>query len=291
MTLKQLIYKRLKSRSDLTGKLATYAGSAAIFDTEAPEDQQDGWDEKQYPRCDYIIDMQANEERSSVGTLAVTVYTERTSMIILALTAAIKDAFRDILLLPDDGGPYSFAWANTNGFTIPGQNIIGQTITFDIVEYPDQQTTDPDPQIALAKYLKEFYPECIVLGMDRIGEITDAADKPILYVEVTNITKTSWFCMNTIAWMDCRMTVHLLCPDPSVKQKMCVAIQQKLANDEQVMMLDNSLMRINGVVYDGSADYLRNGQLIINARYGILKNNFKPHTIIHIQSEEVTHGN
>ena len=42
MNLKQLIYKRLVHAKDIGGLLAKYAGHPAVFDTEAPDDKQDG---------------------------------------------------------------------------------------------------------------------------------------------------------------------------------------------------------------------------------------------------------
>ena len=86
MSLKELIYQRLKSAPKITELCAKYNGQPAIFNTEAPADTQDGWGGKcQYPRITYICDMQANEERASMGTLSIMIYTERTSMVILEL--------------------------------------------------------------------------------------------------------------------------------------------------------------------------------------------------------------
>ena len=46
MNLKQLIYKRLVHAKDIGGLLAKYAGHPAVFDTEATDDKQDGWEGK-----------------------------------------------------------------------------------------------------------------------------------------------------------------------------------------------------------------------------------------------------
>ena len=91
MNLKQLIYKRLVHAKDIGELLAKYAGRPAVIDTEAPDDKQDGWEGKtQYPRLNIVLDMQANEERSSVGSLTITIYTERTSMVILEIESLVK---------------------------------------------------------------------------------------------------------------------------------------------------------------------------------------------------------
>ena len=108
MNLKQLIYKRLVHAKDIGGLLAKYAGHPAVFDTEAPDDKQDGWEGKtQYPRLNIVLDMQANEERSSVGSLTITIYTERTSMVILEIESLVKTCFRAVSythLFPIFGG-------------------------------------------------------------------------------------------------------------------------------------------------------------------------------------------
>ena len=111
--------------------------------------------------------MQANEERSSVGSLTITIYTERTSMVILEIESLVKTCFRDLLISPEDGGPYSFAWARTDPFSIEGTNVIGQDVTFDIMEYSAQETTDPDPIVALSRYIKNYTPIRLCLAWIR----------------------------------------------------------------------------------------------------------------------------
>lgn len=60
MNLISLIYKRLLDSERLKSLCATYAGKPAIFNTEAPDDKQEGWGGKsQYPRINFTCDMQA----------------------------------------------------------------------------------------------------------------------------------------------------------------------------------------------------------------------------------------
>lgn len=280
MKLKQLIYKRLIDTEEIARLCAEYGGSPAIFDTEAPGDQQPGWNGKtQYPRLNIVLDMQANEERSSSGTLIVTIYTERTSMVILELEALVKTCFRDLLISPDDGGPYSFAWSRTEPFTLQG-NIIGVEISFDIMEYSGQQTTDPDPVVALSRYIKAMYPDSVVLGIDRPGDFADAAKSPVFYCRIVTMDKVNGHNMNTVAWMDCKIAVHLLCPNKAINLKMISAVTHHLSVDERIILLDGSPMDITGVQLDKQSDYLKTGQLYITGRFGILKYQKKPHAII-----------
>lgn len=280
MNLKQLIYKRLVRNEEIAKLCAKYHDMPAVFDTEAPDDKQDGWKGgSQYPRLNILLDMQANEERSSVGALTITIYTERTSMVILEIESLVKKCFRDILISSEDGGPYSFAWSRSDPFSLEGQNVIGQDVTFDIMEYYNQETTDPDPVVALSRYIKGIYPKSIVCGVDKIGEFTEASETPIFYCRIVTVDKVSGHNMNTIAWMDCRIAVHLLCPDKSKNLKMLSAVMQNVAADEKIILLDGSPMNISDVQIDRQADYLKQGQLYMTGRYGILKYKAKPHAI------------
>ena len=277
MNLISLIYRRLLDSEKLRSLCATYEGKPAIFNTEAPDDKQEGWEGKsQYPRINFTCDMQANEERSSVGTLNIVAYTEGTSLVILEIEAAIKECFRDILLCPDDGGPYSFAWARTDPFLLEG-NVKGQEISIDMVEYSPQETTDPDPIIALNQYIKELYPDSTVVGIDRLNEVTDTSKTPVFYCRLITLNKVNGNNMNTVAWMDCRIAVHLLCPDKSKNIKMIAAVAQRIAVDERIILLDNSPMNISEVQVDRQADYLKSGQLYVAGKYGVLKYRAKEH--------------
>lgn len=114
MNLSELIFKRLSADENLQTMLATYAGAPAIFDSEFPADQQEGWEgATQYPRICYRIDMQVNQERSSAGTLYVAMYTDKTSTIIEDIETAVKHCLQDVLMKPAGEAPFCVAWART----------------------------------------------------------------------------------------------------------------------------------------------------------------------------------
>lgn len=149
-----------------------------------------------------------------------------------------------------------------------------------MMEYSPQETTDPDPVVALNQYIKELYPESVVIGVDRLGEITDTSEHPVFYCRLTALNKVNGNNMNTVAWMDCRIAVHLLCPDNSKNIKMIAAVAQRIAVDERIILLDYSPMNISEVQLDRQADYLKSGQLYVTGRYGVLKYKAKEHAIM-----------
>lgn len=283
MNLAELIYKRFVDSGSLTKHLSQYAGYPAVFSPEPPEDEQEGWNGiTQYPRIVYNFDLQANEERNSAGTLAVSLICQNTGQVSPEdIGAEIKMCLKDVLLKTDSGVLYAFAWAKTEDFTMPEEKtdiLIGCDIYFDILEYTNQETTDPDPIMAAGRYIKELYPECIAIGMDQMGEITEASDDvPVVYCRLASLDKAEE--TNTVAWMDGRIAVHILCPDGEKRTKMAGAVVNRLSLDGEIIMLDKSPMTVKRLQANYKSDYLKDGQIFFTGHYGLLRYKPKGHTI------------
>lgn len=248
MNLSELIFKRLSADENLQTMLATYAGAPAIFDSEFPADQQEGWEgATQYPRICYRIDMQVNQERSSAGTLYVAMYTDKTSTIIEDIETAVKHCLQDVLMKPAGEAPFCVAWARTESYAIEGKEVWCKEMAFDILEYPEQFSTDPDPVLAVAAYIKKIFPETMVLGIDNVGDFIETSKTPVFYCRLANIQHTTGHCMNTISWFIGKIAVHLIYPGATTRLKTLASINQKLAIDEEIIMLDDSPMIIQNL--------------------------------------------
>lgn len=286
MLLEELIYKRFVSSETLTRKLAIFKGVPAVFSPEPPSDEQEGWNEnRQYPKIIYNFDLQANEERHSAGTLSVSLLCQNTTEVMPeALEPLVRDCLRDVILKPGDRTPYCFAWARTDAFTIDEKNsnvTIGSEIRFDIMEYPSQETSDPDPIMAADRYIKELYPECLIMGYDRLEEITEAtAERPVIYCRLVSVDKADE--TNMVAWMDSRIAVHILCPESETRIKMAAAIANSMSLAGEIIMLDNSPMFIKRLQANYKSDYLKEGQIFITGRYGLLRYKEKSHELPNI---------
>lgn len=275
MTLEDLIYKRLSEAESLTKYLARYAGQPAIFTPEAPGDREAGWGRAtQYPRAVFNFDMQADGERKSAGTLSVTIICRNDSEAVPELIEpAVKKALKDVLLKDDNGTLYAFAWARTEGFSMTEEKnelLIGSEIRFDIMEYPQQETTDPDPIMAMARYIKDLYPDSIVVGIDKMADETEASkEAPVFYCRLTEIEKLEE--TNTVVWMNGKIAISLLCPDGATRLKMAAAVLNSLSLDGEVTMLDDSPMFMERLTANLKSDYLKDGQIFATGRYGLLR--------------------
>ena len=186
---------------------------------------------------------------------------------------------RDVILKPESGTPYCFTWARTDAFTLGETGAtIGNEIRFDILEYPSQETSDPDPVMAVNKYVKELYPECLVIGYDQMDEITEATvERPVIYCRLESMDKSEE--TNTVAWMDGRIAVHILCPESEKRMKMAAAIANRMSLDGEIIMLDKSPMFIKRLQANYKSDYLKSGQIFVTGHYGLLRYRAKPHSL------------
>lgn len=85
--------------------------------------------------------------------------------------------------------------------------------------------------------------------------------------------------MHSISWFDTKIAVHLLCPNAADRLKMVAAIEQRMAVEEEIIMLDQSPMRLKELHVNNTADYLREGQLVVTGKYGCLRGFEKKHFI------------
>lgn len=285
MTLEELIYQQFAGSEQLTKSLTTYAGKPAVFNPDAPDDKQSGWGNRpHYPRIVYNFDMQADTERKSAGTLAVSLICRNDADIVPErIEPEVRKCLRDVLLKTDDGVLYAFSWARTDAFTMAedtNELLIGSEVRFDIIEYTCQETTDPDPIVAMNQYLKELYPESIVIGVDRVQDVTVASkDCPVFYCKLTQIDREEE--TNNCVWMGGRISISILCPDSSVRLKMAAAVSNSLSLDGEVIMLDKSPMYIEKLSANFKSDYLKDGQVFPFVRYGLLRYKAKAHGLRH----------
>lgn len=72
MELYEMLYQRLIGSEKLAGLLTKYKGKPAIFYQHAATADDPKWGEnRQYPRIDYIVDMQENPARNASGVLSI----------------------------------------------------------------------------------------------------------------------------------------------------------------------------------------------------------------------------
>lgn len=274
MTLEELISRLFKSDSILSAMLAKYLSFPAVFFQTAPADIQPGWGETgQYPRIVYMVDMRADAERKTAGTIRVDLLCDITGTLPEELEYAVIDSLKDLVLQPDNDSPYCFAWASKQSFELESNNsdkrIVGTEMLFSILEYPEQITADPDPVYTMNLFLKEHIPNAFVLGIDQLADQLKKAteDEPILYVRLVD-TVTDHLTFG-IAWMKCSLAIHIIAPDTSARIKWARVVMNAFVQRGEAIMPDRSVMLFGTVRANNAFDYLSAGQVTLDTTYTI----------------------
>lgn len=295
MDFNQLIYSRLAANAALVASLARFDNQPAIFCQEFPADQQPGWSGKvEYPRIDYQVDMMADPQRASSGLLRCLIYTEKNPLIAEQIEAQVRRSLGDVLMKPSDKAPLCVAWNRTDAYQYEGSAVLVKEVDFDVLEYPNQETTDPDPILSMSSYIKSLFGDSsIVLGVDKVGDFTNTAEKPVWYCRLTSIQLAAdqhGMLGGSFTWFVCSISIHLICPDASMRLKMVAGLNQELACEGEVIMDDGSPMDIQRTVMSNQADYLRSGQITLNCQFGCIKKSFKVHRLNHADIDANYHS-
>ena len=116
------------------------------------------------------------------------------------------------------------------------------------------------------------------MGYDRMEEITEAtAERPVIYCRLMSVEKAEE--TNTVAWMDGKIAVHILCPESEKRLKMAAAIANHMSLDGEIIMLDYSPMFVRRLQVNYRSDYLKDGQVFVTGHYGLLRYMAKPHVL------------
>ena len=72
VVLEELLYQTLIQDATITSMLATFKGKPAVFEREAPSDENPGWgNAKQHPRIMYYVDTQEDIQRKVSGQVYI----------------------------------------------------------------------------------------------------------------------------------------------------------------------------------------------------------------------------
>jgi hypothetical protein len=271
----ELIYQRLTQDQQLTSLLAKFKTLPAVFEMQAPSDADKGWSGKQYPRVNYSVDKQENPERKVSGTVVLDVLTTTDQEAgPEVVEARIKDLLSNNFFEPDSEPVIALVWNQTNAFQEDGGNdelVIGATITFDMLAFPVQTTAEPDPISAFINWTTSKYP-----GVHLFNTVpqppyiwTPSASQPAIYWRLAG-TKME-IQTNAVIWMNATIACHVFAPAPSDRLPWIKNITESLAMEERVYLGDMSPMFIRNISADSNRDPLREGQITITTRYGILR--------------------
>lgn len=275
MELYTMLYQRLTGSAELTSLLANYGGRPAVFYQRPATADDPNWSEVQYPRIDYIVDMQENPSRNTSGVLTVNIWCDTE---IGAEPEDIEPKLRELLhasFVQTDDYPYCFAWVRSDSFEVKTQQdqtvrTIGVTVIFDIMAFSCQYTMSPDPIKAMNLWTKGVLPDATVIGEDEIdGWLAPTRDKPIIYWHLTaqSIQKKHF----THTWLNISIEGFVFAKSASDRLYNIARINKAYALAGHITMEDASPLFLRDFSIKPHMNYLSQGQIQANGRFGILQ--------------------
>ncbi|GEO26231.1 hypothetical protein AAC03nite_20160 [Alicyclobacillus acidoterrestris] len=278
--LEELVSEQLLQDTTLSGMLAQFAGSPAIFEYRAPADSDSGWDgQKQYPRMDYMVERQEDPERRVSGMLMINIWHDTSAddeTTVEEVAARVQAILDGAMYHPDDEPVIGLRWSKGQFFTtgreqgdvsisdIPPSDLINAMyLEFDLLAFPLQETFSPDPIASLTQWSTETFK-----GLQSDPTTwTPTEGEPALYwrFESFQVAKVE----PSVTWYDATLYGHVLAPMPQDRLTWVRRICEQLLNDRTVTMENGSWMIIQKLTADTKQDQLRVGQIRMTVRYGI----------------------
>ena len=255
-------------------KIAKYCGLPAIFNTKAPDDTDVFWEsENQYPRIIFELNMQADTERKVSGQLYIDVMCLNTMEDVSQeeMEAAVKTAV-DGCLFSNQQMTISAQWNRSDNFEQKDNEVVGMTLTFDVMAYPVQETQEPDPVLAVNLWMKTLYQSAYVIGRDTLPEVWKPTDEsPAFYCRLSGLSESTRIKSTAaVTWIGADMNINIMAPSEQVRSTISKTLIQILTNATRLILNDGSPMLIDKMTVKTAGDPLREGQIQIKATYGVL---------------------
>ncbi len=283
--IESLLLEQLTTDSNICGLLAQYGCKPAIFYQNAPSDQDPNWEDGCYPRIDFTIDRSSDPERQTTGSLLIDVWVSAKNL--SASGGNMDREIETILVTLISGTFYSpdvkliigAEWVQTTTYAprISDSNagkspveIFGLCLIFDLIDFPSQKTTDPDPIQGANAFIKEHYPDMIIIGEDEIPPIWKPSDEnPAMFWRFKGYEgdiRQSY----SVNWYLAHLALHVFTDSIQTRNTWLKAATELMNMFGEIILLDYSPMFIKKLKILHEGDTLREGQALITAEFGVL---------------------
>jgi hypothetical protein len=303
--LDDVIYRTLCNIPDLKSLLAIYKSQPAIFQDSAPADDDQNWSSEKYPRIIYVINSKYSPERDTSGMLLVnilcsadnTVEPEDFSDIIIKNLSELFFNQDDAIVCALWNRTDSFKQAYMGNFEQPftsitsGDAIAGvtcHTYAFDLIGFPQELSTNPDPIDGLNRWTKAEFPQCAVIGYDDFDSTWQAGDlKPAIYWR-TKEGAAEVKATYSVSWVKATLVCHIFAGSQTAGHRLINALINQLSIQGEIPLSDNSPMLVTNVTYHANGNPAKDGQIAVSVTYGILRQNCTGAKLLNINKRVIS---
>lgn len=292
--IEQALYQHLLEQADLAPYLATYASKMAIFNQEAPADNDPHWGAgPQYGRIVFAVDLQGDPERTMGGMLTVDILCNEDEQFPEEIEPILRPLIHGYFFCKEKFVAAA-QWRNSSYFTEPTQKVTGCTLTFDLLAFPIITTTTPDVVARLNEWTAKF-PNVHVINY---APLPSQAWKPsgneaAIYWRRVSVKPAGWIpdTYQTV-WRTAIIRGHILA-EPTEIATLSESILISLYASKRLLKSGEAPIMVNrNNTTDDGADPLRTGQLTVEATYGVIINSTTAETLQNIDygKEKIIYG-
>ncbi len=279
-----LLVEQIRGDDQIKGMLAVYNKKPAFFYQKAPLDTAKGWNGKeQYPRADYNVDMRYDPERKTAGTLTINVWCSTQSAAMPEdIEARLLTLINGTFYTEHGGDTVCAVWDRSDAFnfelyrkeTGSTPEIFGITLTFDLLTFPRQMTTDPDPIEGLIRWTRRNFDALTIISSDEPPPVWKPTDtKPAVYWRfIGSADDRQSF---SVTWYNGTFAAHIIAETVMERNRWIKALAERMQIDGEILLADGSPMFLKRLEIRHDADPLRDGQILITGQYGVLAGRVK----------------
>lgn len=288
--IEQALREHLIAQEAVAQCLATYNGVPAVFNQEAPADNDYLWaDGPQYCRVVFAVDLQGDPERTMGGTLAVDIMCHEDDRPPEEIEPVIRQFIHGYFF---SNGTFTVSaqWKNSSYFTEPTSQVIGCTLTFDLLGFPILTTSTPDVIARINAWSASTLSGIHVINHDALPATAwkPTDDDSAIYWRLVNDNPAGWIpdTFQTI-WRTATIKCHIFSRDNATAAIVAREITTRLHAAKRLLKADEAPIMVNRKnSADYGADPLRTGQVTIEATYGIIVHAGSDTMLEHIYYEE-----
>lgn len=284
--IEQSLYEHLKAQPELAELLTNYNGEPAIFNQEAPPDTDTLWSSvSQYARIVFAEDLQGDPERVMGGTLVVDVMCHEGDPLPEEIEPVIRRLIHGYFF---SNGTFTVAaqWKVSQPFTEPTDEVIGCTISFELLGFPVLTTDAPDVIGRLNEWTAQNFPGLHVINHQPLPESAwkPTGNETAVYWRLVQDSPAGWIpdTAQTI-WRTATIRGHIFSEDLSKASTEARELIVALYASKRLRRAGETPIMVNRKnSQDNGADPLRTGQVTVEATYGVIVRFGTDETINHI---------
>lgn len=288
--IEKALYEHLKSQTELTDFLGLYADAPAVFNQEAPADNDPQWGAgPQYSRIVFAVDIQGDPERAMGGTLAVDILCNGDEQ----FPEEIEPIVRKLIhgwFFSGEAITVAAQWKNSSYFTQQTDEVTGCTLAFELLAFPVITTESPDIIARINEWTSHRFQNLHVINHDQLPKAAwkpEGEDSAVYWRYVTD-APAGWIpdTFQTI-WRTATVRCHIFSEDNAIAASVSRELIRRLYSDKRILKPGETPIMVNRRnTVDNGADPLRTGQVSVEATYAIVVHFDEENTLQHLTSNQ-----